>query len=237
MSIQPPNDRGQWGRPNSAWGRPAADWRAPEAPAAVPAAPREELPAPPTRTQRLGDRRHAPSVTIEQFQPRRNRTGPLLLVVVALAVVAAILYFGLRPETLGASDGSDSSPTPTSAPTMPSLPTGGAFADSINFASDRVSGVFAINESNWEGSTLVVDVTIAVEWGSLSYDFLAMDMASGDVIPSNLPADPSDLSDGTLNAGEQVSGTVRFTKERGDTQVLLGDAGRSNLTMLAVKGP
>jgi len=176
-------------------------------------------------------------VTIEQFQPRRNRTGPLLLVVVALAVVAAILYFGLRPETLGASDGSDSSPTPTSAPTMPSLPTGGAFADSINFASDRVSGVFAINESNWEGSTLVVDVTIAVEWGSLSYDFLAMDMASGDVIPSNLPAYPSDLSDGTLNAGEQVSGTVRFTKERGDTQVLLGDAGRSNLTMLAVKGP
>ena len=154
-----------------------------------------------------------------------------------LAVVAAILYFGLRPETLGASDGSDSSPTPTSAPTMPSLPTGGAFAGSINFASDRVSGVFAINESNWEGSTLVVDVTIAVEWGSLSYDFLAMDMASGDVIPSNLPAYPSDLSDGTLNAGEQVSGTVRFTKERGDTQVLLGDAGRSNLTMLAVKGP
>lgn len=237
MSIQPPNDRGQWGRANSAWNRPADAWRAPEAPAAVPAAPREELRAPPTGIQRLGDGRHQPSVTIEQFQPRRNRTGPLLLVVVALAVLAAILYFGLRPETVGGSEGSGPSPTPTAARTMPSLPTGGAFADSINFASDRVSGVFAINESNWEGSTLVVDVTIAVEWGSLSYDFLAMDMASGDVIPSNLPAYPSDLSDGTLDAGEQVSGTVRFTKERGDTQVLLGDAGRSNLTMLAVKGP
>ena len=120
---------------------------------------------------------------------------------------------------------------------MPSLPAGGAVAESVNLAAHRGAGGCAVNESNWEGSTLVVDVTIAVEWGSLSYDFLAMDMASGDVIPSNLPAYPSDLSDGTLNAGEQVSGTVRFTKERGDTQVLLGDAGRSNLTMLAVKGP
>lgn len=236
MSTQSPNDRGQWGRPDSAWSRPADGWRAPQDNAPVPAAPRQERHAPPIQTRPLGEEQRQPSTTIEQFQSRRNRTGPLLLVIVAMAVLSALLYLGLRPETIGGSADSNQSPSPTAARTMPSLPTGGAFADSIDFASDRVSGRFTINASNWEGSTLVVNVTIAVEWGSLNYDFLAMDMASGDVVSANLATHPSDLPGGTLTAGEQATGTVRFNKERGDTQVLLGDAGHSNLTMLAVKG-
>ena len=32
------------------------------------------------------------------------------------------------------------------------------------------------------------------------------------------------------------AGTVRFTKDRGDTQILLGEIGGRNLTMLAVRG-
>lgn len=157
------------------------------------------------------------------------------MVLVAIAVVAAILFLGSRPDGDGAP--ASPSPTPTASRTIPSRPTGGEFANSIAFESDRVAGTFGINDSYWEDSTLVVDVTISVDWGSLSYSFLAMDMDSGDVTPSDPPSYPSDLPGGPLNAGEQASGTVRFTKSPGDTQVLLGDTGFSNLTMLAVKGP
>lgn len=235
MSTQPPPDqhRNQWASPNSAWGRPSGAWQPSETPNPVPAAPRESgQPAADHQPPAPGAR---PTVTIDQFRSKRNRTGPIALVLVAIAVVATILYLGSRPDGDGAP--ASPSPTPTASRTIPSLPTGGEFANSIAFESDRVAGTFGINDSYWEGSTLVVDVTISVDWGSLSHNFLAMDMASGDVTPSELPSYPSDLPDGPLNAGEQASGTVRFTKTPGDTQVLLGDTGFSNLTMLAVKGP
>lgn len=152
---------------------------------------------------------------------------------VAVATFAAILFFGARPDVLGSSS---PSPTPTAPRTTASLPTGGDFANSIRFESSRVAGTFTINESFWEDSTLVADVTVAVERGYLDYQFLGMDMASGDVSAPDPAAHPSDLLGGTVYEGDQVSGTVRFTKSRGDTQILLGEVGGRNLTMLAVKG-
>lgn len=235
MSSQPPASQGhdQWTQPNSAWGRPSGAWQAPEDANPVPAAPREPEPSPPDAQPTGAAPR--PTVTIDQFRPRRNRTGPIALIVVAIAVLATIVYLGTRPDAGDAS--ADPTPTPSAVRPIPSLPTGGEFANSIAFESDRVAGTFGINDSYWEDSTLVVDVTIAVDWGSLSYNFLAMDIASGEVTPAELPSEPSDLPGGPVNAGERTSGTVRFTKTPGDTQVLLGDTGFTNLTMLAVKGP
>lgn len=174
-------------------------------------------------------------MTLAQFVPKRNRSGPIALVFVATAVLGAMIFFGTRPGVLNPS-ATASSAKPTAPRTTPVLPTGGDFATSIRFESDRVAGVFDINDSFWESSTLVVDVTVSVERGSLDYQFLAMDMASGDVTMPDVPSEPSDLRGGIITAGGEDTGTIRFTKNHGDTQILLGEAGGRNLTMLAVKG-
>lgn len=233
---QPQNSTG-WGQPNHAWGQVAGSWNQPQAgQVAPPAAPRIST-HPETPGQEPVGPAPTPTITIDQFTPKRNRTGPIILVIVAVVVFAAILYLGTRPDSLSTTGASASaSPTPTAPRTTPSLPTGGDFATSIRFQSDRVAGNFSIENSRWEGSTLVVEVTVAVERGQLNYQFLSMDMTSGDVALSDDPTTADELRGGTIQAGEQVNGSVRFTKERGDTQILLGDVNGRNLTMLAVKG-
>ena len=220
-----------WGRTNPAWnqspsrpkrvaGSPAAAQSLPQGPPSDPGA------APLSAVQ-------SPAVSLQQFTLKRNRTAPVALVLIAVTLFTAILYFGTRPDAPG-------SPTPTTTPTaprtIPSLPTGGAFASSIRFESDAVAGTFSVNEAHWDGSTLVVDVTVQVDRGSLSYQFLAMDIASGDITEPLPPSRPGDLPEGTVTTGQQQSGTIRVTKERGDTQILLGEVSGRNLTMLAVKG-
>lgn len=158
------------------------------------------------------------------------------MVAIAVLVFVSLIYFGTRPEGLG-NPSSGASPTPTVSRTPPSLPPEGEYANSIRFESDRVAGNFTINESHWDHSTLVVDITLSVERGSLNYQFLAMDMVSGEVTLADPPSEPYDLPGGTLTAGQTERGRVRITKSPGDTQVLLGDTFGRNLTMLAVKGP
>lgn len=178
-----------------------------------------------------------PTVSIDQFTHRRSRLGPALLVIAAILVFVAILYIGTRPGMLG---GNGASPTPSATPTAPrttpSLPTGGEFANSIQFASDRLSGTFTINDSRWSGERLEVDVTISVDQGTLDYIFFAMDMESADFFEPEPSGGPSALYEGTIQTGERVSGTLTFYKNRGDTQIVLGEYAGRNLTMLAIKG-
>ncbi len=132
--------------------------------------------------------------------------------------------------------GAEGTPTPSrTARTTPSVATGDEFANSIAFENDRVAGTFSITDSRWESGDLVVNVTVAVDRGSISYVFLAMDMPTGNITLAN-PPQAGDLQEGTVDTGESVSGILRFTKNRDDTQVLLSDTGGRTITMLAVKG-
>lgn len=170
---------------------------------------------------------------MDQYRAPRRR-GPL---VIALLVVGALLLvLGFVASRTGDEPTAGQSPTPTPdyTPTVP-LPTGGQFANSITFTASAGSGTLTIEDSRWEDQTLVLDVRIQMTSGRLDFSFLAMDMATGDVsLPDQLPGD---LPDQVIVAGEEAAGTIRFTKTRGDTQLILSDMeARNNVTMLAVKG-
>lgn len=247
---QPPNSAWQqqpnqaWGtQPNQAWGaQPNQNWGPPTAAApGGPSAPRHipGQPDQPTAGQQPLGAPRQPSISIEQFQPpRRNRLLPILLIIVVAAVVAGLLYYGLRPDPIGQSSaGPSASPASSSASPKRTVtpPAPGEYASETLFESDRVSGLFKLNGSHWEGDTLVADVTIEVDTGSLNYAFFTMDMATGDVYEPNAPSQASDLPGGTIQAGESATGTVRITKPHGDTQLILGDLAGRSLTMLAIK--
>lgn len=219
-----------WGASNQAWsqvGSVSRDWTLQPAQVASSTEPV------PVATQ--VDAQPAPAM-IEEYRVSRRKAPIVIAVVVVAAVLAGLLWISTRTardtETTTSSTPTPSKPTYT--PTAP-LPTGGEFTNSINFTASQGSGIFAIEESRWEGGTLVVRVNLKVSSGSLEYGFLSMDMSSGDV---SLPDKTrGDLTEGTVTAGQEISGTVRFTKARADTQIILSDMdARNNVTMLAVKG-
>lgn len=234
-----------WGQQNSAWGQGNSAWRQPsgawnQAPAqfgprrqAVDASPQASGDSQPAE-QAAQTTVRQPAISIEQFKPRRNRLAPLVLAVVAVVAFAGIWWLAIRPSpevTPGAS------PTPTVVRSAPSVPPAGEFANSTPFSSNGLTGTFTINDSWWDDdSTLSVNVTVQVDTGVLRYRFLVMDMASGDIQVMHAGPAPDGLAEGTLSAGESVTGVVQVTKERGDTQIVLSESTGNNVTMLAVKG-
>lgn len=223
-NLGPESAPDNWGTPNPAWNRIGSlsrDWSLNPTPTPQPV---------PSQTPTVAE---TPVASMDQYRAPRRR-GPLLITL--LVVGALLLALGFvasrtadEPETV-----TTPTPTPAYTPTVP-LPTGGQFSNSITFTSSAGAGTLTIDDSRWEDQTLILTVRIEMTSGRLDFSFLAMDMATGDVsIPDQLPGD---LPDQVIVAGEQVTGTVRFTKARGDTQVILSDMeARNNVTMLAVKG-
>ncbi|GAA2182634.1 hypothetical protein GCM10009785_22770 [Brooklawnia cerclae] len=171
-------------------------------------------------------------MSIDQYRTKRNVAVPILLLAAVLVVVAGVLYFGTRPEPV---DSASATPTP-SRTTLPTPATPGGAANEIRFETDQVSGTFILNSSQWEGSTLTVDVTVSVDTGSLEFWFVTMDVATGDVYDVSSPTQSGDIRQETLRAGGSASGTLHVTKPRGDTQLLLSDVNGDNLTMLLISG-
>lgn len=231
----PQGPRPAWGQGNSAWGQPPSNqWPPAQQPApGIPATPRGRPSVQQPGSQPLGQH-NQPSVSLDQFRPKRNRSGPIALAVAGALVFSGILYFGLRPDAPGAGTAASPTPSRTMPSGTPSVPTAGEFASAVEFQADGVSGRFTINESRWEGSTLVVDVTVQVDDGILPFDFMAMDMVSGEITLPNARG-AGDIGGITLNGGSSATGTARFNKPRGDTQILLTTGTRS-LAMLGVKG-
>lgn len=227
-----PAPASSWGTPNTAWGQSPGPWHQDSA-ADAPASAAPELPPDQPATPALAQSSPQPSISLRQFTPKRNRLAPWLLVLVGALVFAGILWFGTRPL---ADLTPATSPTPTVSRDKPNLPANGEFASSIAFQSERLSGVFTINDHHWDGSKLVLNLTIQVDTGSLNYSFLAMDIQTGNITEMDEPSGPDALRGGTVKAGEQVTGTISVTKNRSDTQIVLSDRDSRNITMLAVKG-
>lgn len=226
-----------WGQGGSAWGQTSGSWNqpggqptSPQQPATAPRhapgySPADEQPAQTTRQQ--------PSISIQQFAPRRNRLAPLVLAIVAVIAFVAIWWLAIRPNPEASPE---ASATPTATRTMPSMPPSGEYANSTPFSSNGLAGTFTINDSWWDGSTLSVDITLQVDTGVLKYRFLVMDMASGDIQVMSSAPGLDGLSEATLSAGQSISGVVQVDKDRGDSQIVLSQTTGNNLTMLAVKG-
>ncbi|NLA30036.1 MAG: hypothetical protein GX875_10390 [Propionibacterium sp.] len=226
-----------WSHGGSAWRQTSSSWNQPneqsdahgQDPATPPhangSAASDELPVETTATQ--------PSVSIQQFKTRRSKLAPILLALIAVVAFFGIWWLAVRPGTEAASE---ATPTPTAVRTMPSLPPSGEYANSTPFSANGLDGTFTINDSWWEGSTLSVDLTIQVDTGLLKYRLLVMDMASGDIQLMEAAPGPDGLSEGTLSAGESVTGVVQVDKTPGDSQIVLSQTNGNNLTMLAVRG-
>lgn len=227
-----------WSQGNSAWRQNTGSWNQTNADTRPGAPSTQPLPQDSTRQAssqepgRPADTRE-PSISVQQFAPRRNRLLPILLAVAAVVAFLGLWWLASRPD----SDPEEGpAPTPTISRTAPSVPPSGEFANSTPFGSNGMSGTFTVNDSSWDGSTLSVNVTVQLDAGQLKYRFLAMDMASGDIDVMTAGPGSDGLSEGILTEGESITGVIQIVKERGDTQIVLSQTSGDNVTMLAVKG-
>jgi len=153
----------------------------------------------------------------------------VLIGIVAVALVIAMVWFGTRPS--GPPGGKPSAtPTPTQ-PLHTPVPGGQGieFKDSYGDA----TGYWEILNYAWDDQGVTLTCRITVDTGTLSYTFLALDNETGndyEAVPT------STLQSGTVGQGQQVIGSVRFIKNRGDTEIILADARMAPITALGIKG-
>ena len=152
---------------------------------------------------------------------------PAVVGLVVVGVVAALLWFGTR--TTGSSTPT-SPPPPTVAEPSRTPPPGG---QGIEVESRGVVGYWEILSYAWDESGVTIDARISVDEGTLRFSWVALDNVSA----WQYGASPSStLYSGTVAAGDQVSGTVRFDKNQGDTLVILADSRGIQITALTIPG-
>lgn len=196
----------------------------------TPRAPRD-LPAPGPAGQSEGS--SSPEVPPLQIVARPPaRKAPWVIVLIVLAVVAGVLWYGTRPTEEG-----PPSSSPSTQRSLPTPQTPGSFQSTIPFDQGGITGQFTINSYEWESGHLKANVTIEVTGGSLNYTFVFLDSASGDIFELASSTDPDRLTPGRLTSGDRVTGTIRCDKNRGNTLVVLrNESDRSNLAVLIVEG-
>jgi hypothetical protein len=186
---------------------------APKRPATPPAAP---LPG----SQPLGTAK-PDSLSIEEYKPPKRRVGGLIAFIVGFAVLIgafiAIDHFARTVQDAPA-------PTPSATATLPGLA----------FESDSATGSWEITNTQWSSDNVVLTVRITVATGSFRYSFYAynntsMKLAYPDTSSSNT------LRNGTLTAGQSVSGTLSFQISRGDGTLVMLDATENQVSGLAIK--
>ncbi len=216
------------GNGSEAWDRTACDWnlQASTHHESSPLSPR------PSAQQEDSDPlQSSDHVTLLDRAQPQSRKGIIAFLIFSIALGALVFFTQPAQQTTTVS-----SPSPTSARPLPSPRSAGSYEGSIPFASSDVSGIFTVNSSAWEGNTLIANVTIEVHEGSLAYSFIFIDTDDGDISPSDRPRRRSDLYEGILEEGQRITGTIRCTKKRGDTNIILRDRGRNNLTTIRVAG-
>ncbi|WP_203567157.1 hypothetical protein [Aestuariimicrobium ganziense] len=173
-------------------------------------------------------------VSIESFEPPRNRAPWIITLVVALVVLglAFAAYLASRqPEA--------PTPTPTPVVTPSATPTEQASHDpnTIPFHSERddADGIWRILGHRWTDKGLELTMSIEVTRGTFEFMFFCLDNATtDDYNPS--PSGANSLNEGMVREGETVQGIVIFDKPRGDTTVILADGRGRQITALVATG-
>lgn len=197
----------------------------------------------PKAPQQVAAQQTTPRAGVGDFVPRKIENGPkieryrrsrvwtIIIPLAAIAVALGLLYFGTRPAPV------DSKPQQTPSSYRPASPTRTGLPAEVQFTNGRVSGTFAISSSSWTGNTLSVRVSITLDQGSLNYSFMALDVTTGDISRPISRNSNGELRAGRLQAGQSISGTVKFVKDRNDTQVALSEGNTNrNLTIIRVPG-
>ena len=160
----------------------------------------------------------------------RTRHGWVAAVVLAVVVV---VFIGVVVANNRPSGEPGATPSPPPTPTQPrhTPPVGGQGIE-FTAASYRATGYWEILNYTWDDQGVTLTCRLTVDSGTLRYSWLALDNTSSDVF---VAASSSTLLSGTVSQGQSVSGSVRFNKNRGATEIILADARQSPITALNVE--
>lgn len=196
----------------------------------IPAAPQQTFK--PKRTG-VGDYAAEPAQGPQIEQYRRGSLWTFIIPLLVVLAAGALIWYGTRPPEVPTGQPTPSSSSPYRSRTP--IPTSAGLPAAAEFVNNRVEGTFFVDSANWNGNQLTVAVRIELRQGNLNYRFMAMDVKNGGVLRST--STTGDLRKGSMRAGDTVSGTVIFNKEREATQIALSDSGSSgSLAIIRVPG-
>lgn len=204
----------------------------PEAePSTTPTAPQQTTK--PTRTG-VGDfvPQSQEGPQIQQY--KRGSLWTIIIPLVVLLAAAGLVWYGTRPPEVPTDPSASPSITPYRQRTPTATNTG--LPNQADFISNRVEGTFYVDSASWNGNELTVEVRVDVRQGTLANcRFSAMDISNGVVLRSSSVS--GDIAKCGLSAGQGASGTVKFNKERGATQIAFSDSASSgSLAIIRVPG-
>jgi hypothetical protein len=181
------------------------------------------IPAPPAPDGQPGPQ--PPRKTVERYRTSHWWVA-VLIGVVAVGLVAGMVWFGTRPAPVAGPSPSASTP----APPLHTPPPGG---QGIEFDATRynATGYWEILGYVWDNTGVTLTCRISVDTGTLSFTWMALDNTSADFYQAS-PI--STLPSGTVSAGQSVTGTVRFDKNRNGTLIILADGRQSQITALSI---
>jgi hypothetical protein len=154
---------------------------------------------------------------------------PIVIGLVIVAIIAGLVWFGTRPAK------PSTGPTPTATtPSPPECPAPSG-AQSIPFVASvyNAKGCWYIMDYSWDATGVTLTCQLTVESGTLKFGWTALDNTSSDQFA---PTKASTLRSGSVAAGDTATGTVRFDKNQGDTEIILTDARGIQITALGIKG-
>jgi hypothetical protein len=180
----------------------------------------------------VGASASGPTPTIERYRTSRPIVA-IFAALAALALVAALIWVGTRPDSNDSAP--TSTPTPTEADPGKHTPAPGGMGIEFESSLDNAVGYWEILSYSWDssGTTVTIDMRITLDEGnSFSWTFFALDNAAADLY---YPVNDSGFDEGKLYTGETVTGTVKFRLPRADSTIYLANRNERQLAALVIK--
>ncbi len=167
------------------------------------------------------------------FAPPQRRRRILVAVVVGLALLAGAAtivvtgYLDSREVALQARAAKQS--------TAPPPASYAASASEIAFEYNDSAGTVKVNSHAWQGSTLIVNVTVTITEGELGFTFGGWGVDEDYVFAEESIAPPPTLTAGYLEAGESATGNIALEfEERGAATLRFNDTYHDPITALPI---
>ena len=174
-----------------------------------------------------------PQASIEDYRPPRNQR-PLVLTILAIAVVAALVLVG----TLLALRPSKAKPGATATPSssVTDNPSADATTNGVTFENtyDDAKGYWQILDVQWQGDMAVITMTLRVDSGRQPLGFFVLNNETDRDYNPTASSSPDDMSSGTVEQGQTRTGKVTFTMPHGKSTIYLTDSSGRQVTALTV---